>query len=309
MSKVAFIFPGQGAQHTGMGMDLFERSEDAKALFEKADALLDFDLMDLMNNEAAPIHETAYTQPALVAVSVAYYNEFKKQTDIKPDYVAGLSLGEYTAHVAANSLAFEDALKLVRKRGLYMEEAGKETKGAMAAVIKGDIEQIDKYCREDRGIVGIANYNSPLQIVISGEEAAVKRVSAKLSEEGVRVVPLQVSGAFHSPLMASAAEKLDLELQNIHFEPMEIKHVTNVTGETVESHDAIKGLLIDQLSGSVQWEKSVKYMIENGVDTFIEIGPGKTLAGLVKKINRKVKVYNVNTYQSIEEVKAKVKGE
>ncbi len=276
---------------------------------EKADEILDFDLMKLVSDEEAPINETAYTQPALVAVSVALMKEFQKQTDIQPDYVAGLSLGEYSAHVAADSLKFEDAVKLVRKRGLYMEEAGKETVGAMAAIVKGDVEKINSYCEEDPGIVGVANYNSPVQVVISGEKDAVERVSKRLAEEKTRVIPLKVSGAFHSPLMESAAIKFKLELDNVEFDEMKIPHVTNVTGGKVEHKDAIKDLLVEQLKGSVHWEKSIHHMIEEGVDTFVEIGPGNTLAGLVKKINRKVKVYNVNTFDSIEDVAFKLKGE
>ena len=309
MSKIAFVFPGQGAQHTGMGIDLVEQSETAKNLMTGADELLDFDLFDLLSNEEAPINETAFTQPALVAVSIALHNEFVKKSNIKPDFVAGLSLGEYSAHVAAGSLKFEDAITLVRKRGLFMEEAGKLIKGGMAAIVKGNVDTINTYCHEDDGIVGVANYNSPVQVVISGEEEAVLRVSARLSADKVRVIPLTVSGAFHSPLMESAANKFETELKNVNFGELEVPLLTNVTGQEVVSHEDIKGLLVQQLKGSVQWEKSIVNMIENGVDTFIEIGPGKTLAGLIKKINRKVKVLNINTFDSIETVSAQLKGE
>lgn len=309
MSKIAFVFPGQGAQHIGMGMDLVDKSEDAKFIYDVADELLDFDLMNIMSSNEELIHETAYTQPALVAVSMAYLHEFSKYTKIVPDYVAGLSLGEYSAHIAAGSLGFEDAIKLVRKRGLYMEEAGKETQGAMAAIVRGNAEKIAQYCSEDEGIVGVANYNSPVQVVISGEKEAVERVSARIEAEGTRVIPLKVSGAFHSPLMESAATKFKEELTNINFDQMDVKHVTNVTGEHTENLEVIKDLLVEQLKGSVQWEKSIQFMVNNGVDTFVEIGPGNTLAGLIKKIDRKVKVYNVNTFESIKEVGDKLKGE
>lgn len=302
MSKLAFIFPGQGAQETGMGLDLMEASEEAKSMLMKADQLLDFDLMDLLGNEEAPINQTAYTQPALVAVSMALHHELVKRLKVEPAYVAGLSLGEYSAHVAAGSLSFEDAVTLVRKRGLLMEEAGAATKGAMAAIVKGDKGKIAQYCQEDEGTVVVANYNSPVQVVISGEEDAVARVSEKLSAEGTRVIPLTVSGAFHSPLMESAASAFEKILETIEFNEMKVKLVTNVTGEAVEKVDEVKGLLVNQLKGSVMWEKSVESMIEDGVDTFVEIGPGKTLAGLIKKINRKVKVYNVNSWEQIEKV-------
>lgn len=309
MSKIAFVFPGQGAQHTGMGMDLVEQSQEAKNLMTVADELLDFDLFDLISNEDGPINETAFTQPALVAVSIALHNEFVNKTNIKPDYVAGLSLGEYSAHVASGSLKFEDAITLVRKRGLFMEEAGQLTKGAMAAIVKGDVDTINSYCLEDLGIVGVANYNSPVQVVISGEEEAVKRVSERLSADKVRVIPLNVSGAFHSPLMESAAVKFADELDNISFKEFQVPLFTNVTGDEVESCSVVKELLVQQLKGSVQWEKSIHSMIDKGVDIFIEIGPGKTLAGLIKKINRKVKVLNVNTFDSIETVCSQLKGE
>lgn len=309
MSKIAFVFPGQGAQHTGMGIDLIGQSDVAKNLMTVADELLDFDLFDLLSNEKAPINETAFTQPALVAVSIALHNEFIKKTNITPDFVAGLSLGEYSAHVAASSLKFEDAITLVRKRGLYMEEAGKLTKGAMAAIVKANVETIKTYCYEDSGIVSIANYNSPVQVVISGEETAVKRVSDRLSADKIRVIPLSVSGAFHSPLMESAARKFATELENVNFEDLKVPLVTNVTGKEIASNEVVKELLVKQLKESVQWEKSIITMIDKGVDIFVEIGPGKTLAGLIKKINRKVKVLNVNTFDSIEIVSAQLKGE
>ena len=307
MGKIAFVFPGQGAQHTGMGIDLVGQSDGAKNLMTMADELLDFDLFDLLSNEKAPINETAFTQPALVAVSIALHNEFIKRTNISPDYVAGLSLGEYSAHVAAGSLRFKDAIRLVRKRGLFMEEAGRLTKGAMAAVIKGNVETINRYCAEEAGIVSVANYNSPVQVVISGQETAVMRVSERLSVDKVRVIPLSVSGAFHSPLMESAASSFKAELENVTFEELKVPLFTNVTGEEVENKQVVKELLVKQLVGSVQWEKSITRMIDEGVDMFIEIGPGKTLAGLIKKINRKVKVFNVNTFDSIETVSEQLK--
>ncbi len=302
MNKLAFIFPGQGAQETGMGLDLLEKTEVARTMLELADDLVDFDLIDLLGNEEAPIHQTAYTQPALVAVSMALHRELVNRLKVQPDFVAGLSLGEYSAHVAAGSLSFEDAVKLVRTRGLLMEEAGAQTKGAMAAIVKGHKETIMNYCLEDEGVVVIANYNSPVQVVISGEETSVRRVSERLTEDGTRVIPLTVSGAFHSPLMESAARQFEAVLDDIVFGEMAVKLVTNVTAEVVEDVEEIEGLLVNQLKGSVQWEQSVEAMIADGVDTFVEIGPGKTLAGLIKKINRKVKVYNVDSLEQVEKI-------
>lgn len=310
MSKIAFVFPGQGAQQIGMGMDLVEQSQEAKELFDRANDLLDFDLYELCQKEGAPLDQTAYTQPALVAVSICLLEALKNQTNIKADFVAGLSLGEYSAHVAAGTLSFDDAITLVRKRGLFMEEAGANTKGSMAAVVRGNVDTIINYCKEDSGIVGVANFNSPQQVVISGETDAVERVSKRLEQDKVRVIPLSVSGAFHSPLMEEAAVKFEKELKTIEFNEFSIQLVTNVTGNSVASKEDIKSLLVNQLKGSVMWEKSIQYMVEQGVTTFVEIGPSNTLAGLIKKIDKSVTVYNVNTAQSLTEVASKLsKGE
>lgn len=302
MSKIAFVFPGQGAQVVGMGMDLVEQSLEAKTLFDQANECLDFDLYELCQNEGAPLDQTAYTQPALVTVSICLLEELKKLTSVKPDFVAGLSLGEYSAHVAAGTLSFTDAVKLVRKRGLYMEEAGASTKGTMAAVVRGNVDSIITYCNEDPGIVGVANFNSPQQVVISGEVDAVERVSKRLEADKIRVIPLSVSGAFHSPLMEEAANKFEKELENIVLKEIQIPLVKNVTGEVVKTKEVVKPLLVEQLKGSVLWEKSVITMINEGVKTFVEIGPSNTLAGLIKKIDKSVTVYNVNSMQSVGEV-------
>lgn len=302
MSKIAFVFPGQGAQVVGMGMDLVEQSLEAKTLFDQANECLDFDLYELCQKEGAPLDQTAYTQPALVTVSICLLEELKKLTSVKPDFVAGLSLGEYSAHVAAGTLSFTDAVKLVRKRGLYMEEAGASTKGTMAAVVRGNVDSIITYCNEDPGIVGVANFNSPQQVVISGEVDAVERVSKRLEADKIRVIPLSVSGAFHSPLMEEAANKFEKELENIVLKEIQIPLVKNVTGEVVKTKEVVKPLLVEQLKGSVLWEKSVITMINEGVKTFVEIGPSNTLAGLIKKIDKSVTVYNVNSMQSVGEV-------
>lgn len=308
MKKIAFIFPGQGAQHKGMGMDLLDQSQEAKKCFEVANSLLDFDLYDLCSNEKAPIDQTAYTQPALVAVSICLLNELKRLVDIVPDYVAGLSLGEYSALVAADILSYEDAIQLVRKRGLYMEEVGRMTQGGMAAVMKGDQNLIEQECANDPGVVGIANYNSPVQVVISGEKDAVERVSSQLAEKKMRVIPLKVSGAFHSPLMEPAAQKFEKELVHVKLKSGKIPYITNVTGEVITDISETKTLLVEQLKGAVLWEKSVRTMIDEGVDTFVEIGPGNTLAGLVKKIDRSVKVLNLNSYEALKTIVNELEG-
>jgi [acyl-carrier-protein] S-malonyltransferase len=302
MSKLAFVFPGQGAQVLGMGMDLVEQSHDAKNLFDQANELLDFDLYELCQKEGSPLDQTAYTQPALLAVSICLLEALKKRINRKADFVAGLSLGEYSAHVAAGTLSFKDAITLVRKRGLLMEEAGSTTQGTMAAVVRGNIDSVLRYCEEDHGIVGVANFNSPQQIVISGEVDAVERVTKRLEADKVRVIPLSVSGAFHSPLMEGAAQKFEKELDHVNFNDFSIDLVTNVTGEVVKSKDHNKHLLVNQLKESVLWEKSILTMVKQGVTTFVEIGPSNTLAGLIKKIDKNVTVYNVNSAQSVNEV-------
>jgi len=308
MNKIAYVFPGQGAQHVGMGMDLIEQFHEAKALFDRANDCLDFDLYELCQKEGAPLELTSYTQPALVAVSICLLEAFKRKIDIEVDYVAGLSLGEYSAHVAAGTLSFEDAIMLVRKRGIFMEEAGSLTQGTMAAVVRGNVDSIIQYCKEDSGVVGVANFNSPQQIVISGEVDAVERVSKRLEQDKVRVIPLSVSGAFHSPLMESAAVKLENELEDVCFNDFSTQLVTNVTGEVVTDIKDVKKLLVNQLKDSVLWEKSIQYMISKGVKTFIEVGPSNTLAGLIKKIDKSVTVYNINTAQSINEVASLLEG-
>lgn len=303
MKKMAIVFPGQGAQHTGMGMDLWERSTTGRQILERANQVLDFDLIDLCGNSQAPIDQTAYTQPALLAVSVALYEEFREQTGIKADYFAGLSLGEYSALVAAGGLDYEAAIKLVRKRGIYMEQAGKQTAGAMAAVLRAKSDIVAKYCQQESGRVSIANYNCPGQVVISGEKEAVKRVSERFLAEGIKVIGLKVSGAFHSPLMATAAINLAQELEKIEVKELQQPYITNVTGEKYSGQD-IKNLLVEQLTTGVQWERSVRTLIAAGVDTFIEMGPGKTLAGLIRKIDREVAVYTVNSLADIDLVRA-----
>ena len=302
MGKIAFVFPGQGAQHQGMGMDVYEKSVEGKQLLESANRILDFDLLELISSENENLNQTAFTQPALLAVSIALMEEFSQRTKIKADYVAGLSLGEYSALVAAGAIDFEKAVSLVRKRGQYMEEAGASTKGSMAAIMKPNLERILDLCEQESQKVVIANYNSPVQVVISGEEEAVARVSQQLSEEKVRVIPLQVSGAFHSPLMKQAALRLEKELETIEIKSIQIPYVANINAAIIEETSKIKELLCQQVSGSVRWQQCVEKMIEKGVDTFYEIGPGTTLNGLIKKIDKNVKVINVNTLASIEEI-------
>lgn len=305
MGKIAFVFPGQGAQHQGMGMDVYEKSVEAKQLLDSANHNLDFDLLELISSGNDNLNQTAFTQPALLAVSIVLMKEFMQRTGIEADYVAGLSLGEYSALVASGALEFEEAVVLVRKRGQYMEAAGASTKGSMVAIMKPDIERIQQLCEQEKQVV-IANYNSPLQVVISGEEEAVARVAKQLADDKVRVIPLQVSGAFHSPLMETAAVSLSHELERIEIRPLRIPYVANINAQIIQDSEEVKSLLCQQVSGSVRWQQCVERLIEEGVDTFYEIGPGTTLNGLIKKINKNVNVINVNTLASIDEIADKM---
>jgi len=277
----AFVFPGQGAQSIGMGKGF------AESLLDKANEILGFDLKKIvLEGPEEELKQTAITQPAILTISIAM---FKQQTE-KPAFVAGHSLGEYSALVAAGSISFEDAVKTVHLRGKFMQEAVPIGVGAMAAVLIDNRELIINICKEI-GNVWPANFNAPGQIVISGEKTAVESASAKLKEAGVRkIIPLAVSAPFHCPLMQPAADKLKIELGKIEIKDANIPVVANVTAKPVTSGQEIKELLFRQVTGSVLWEDSVRYMISQGVDNFVEVGPGQVLTGLIKKTrgNREV---------------------
>lgn len=302
MNKIAFIFPGQGAQYIGMGKEIIENNVQSKAIFDIAKEALDFDLEDVCFNSEEKLNITEYTQPAILTISIAILQAVEA-LGIFPDYVGGLSLGEYTALVANRSIDFRDAVLLVRKRGQYMEEAALNTKGTMAVVIGSDINLIKEICNQTEGIVDIANYNSNTQSVIAGEAFAVERASKILLEKNFRVIPLKVSGAFHSPLMNDAANKLEIALDKTKIKSFTIPYVTNVTGEIIKTNDPVKDLLVKQVKKPVKWESCIYSLIEEGVDTFIEIGPGKTLTGLIKKIDRSKKAFNVEDIKSLNHLK------
>ncbi|QRG65544.1 ACP S-malonyltransferase [Brevibacillus choshinensis] len=290
MGKVAFVFPGQGSQFVGMGQALTEQSEAARLVFQQADEALGFSLSSLcFEGPEEELRLTANTQPAILTASVAVLAAFKeKQPEFKPDFVAGHSLGEYSALVAAGALSFADAVKTVRARGQFMEEAVPAGEGAMAAVLNLDRAVLHAVCEavtQSGHPVQMANMNCAGQIVISGSAEGVKLAGEKAKEAGAkRVLPLNVSGPFHSSLMQPAADKLHAVLAGITVEEASIPVVANVTARPVSEAQTIVDSLVKQVSAPVLWEDTVQWMVEQGVTTFVEIGPGKVLAGLIKKI-------------------------
>ena len=304
---IAFVFPGQGAQVVGMGKDFYENSELSRDIFDEAAKLLDFDVKKVCFEENEAINITEYTQAAMLTTSVAML-EVLKEKGLKPDVCAGLSLGEYCALVASGVMEFEDAVKAVRQRGILMQEAVPTGIGAMSAIIGLDGDVIADIC-DKIDEVSVANYNCPGQIVITGKKEAVEKANEELKEAGAkRCIMLNVSGPFHSAMLKTAGEELYKVLENVEIKDFEIPYVTNVTAKYVtnENKNEIKEMLRDQVSSSVLWIQSVENMINQGVDTFVEIGPGKTLTGFIKKIakamDKEVTTYNVEKYEDVEVV-------
>lgn len=303
MGKTAFIFPGQGAQSVGMGKDAYDAVPAARDLFLTADEQLGFPLSSIIfNGPDEDLKQTVNTQPALLATSMAYLEAIRGK-GIEPDYVAGHSLGEYSALVCAGVLSFEEAVSIVRARGEYMEAAVPGGQGAMAAVLGADREALSELCKNitaEGHVVELANMNCPGQIVISGSAQGVAAAAERVKEAGgKRAIPLEVSGPFHSTLMKEAANRLADKLEQAAFNTPSVPVVANVTARPVEDAAAIRGLLVEQVYSPVLWHDSVEWMIAQGVDTFVEIGPGSVLSGLIKKIDKSVKVINVNSLDSV----------
>lgn len=301
MRKLAFIYPGQGAQKAGMGADFYENSSAARELFDKAGEALDFDLKKLCFEEDERLHRTEFTQPAMVTTCLAMTRVLKEQ-GIGPDMTAGLSLGEYAAIAAAGAFEELDAIRLARKRGILMEHAVPSGKGTMCAILGMSGEDVENEIREMADVT-IANYNCPGQIVITGETEAVKRAAEQLKAAGARrTLFLNVSGPFHSPFLHTAGEDLKKEIEKIQIHPLNIPYVANAAAVKVENKEEIAGLLSRGVYSPVRWQQSIECMIADGVDTFIEIGPGKTLSGFMKKINPQVSMLHISTWEDVKTV-------
>lgn len=297
MSKLAFIFPGQGAQKAGMGKDFYENSEAARSFFDNAQKILDFDLKEMCFGEHEELNLTEYTQPCMVSVCLAIVQELKKR-GITPDITAGLSLGEYAAVAAAGGMNELDAIKLVRRRGILMQSTVPAGEGSNGSCFRIRWQKKIEEILESFENVWIANYNCPGQIVITGLTNEVQQASLALKEAGAkRVVELKVSGPFHSLLLKPAGEALLKEMESMSFSTLQVPYVANATAEIVTDSKKISTFFAKGIYSSVRWQQSIETMLENGVDTFVEIGPGKTLAGFMRKIAPKATVYNVSSFE------------
>lgn len=300
MTKTAFLFAGQGSQTVGMARDLYEYSPIVRETFDQASQILGYDIRDLIDNQEDKLHQTRYTQPAILATSLAIYRLLAEK-GIKPDMVAGLSLGEYSALVASGALAFEDAIALIAKRGEFMETAAPAGTGKMVAVLNTDVNLIEEVCSSvTSGIVSPANYNTPAQIVIGGEVAAVDEAVELLKEAGVkRMIPLNVSGPFHTALLRPASEQLAQALEEVEFADFQVELVGNTEAKVMKKED-IKSLLTRQVMEPVRFYESIATMQEAGVTNFIEIGPGKVLSGFVKKIDKTAHVVAIEDIEGLQ---------
>jgi [acyl-carrier-protein] S-malonyltransferase len=301
MSKTALLFAGQGAQVVGMGRDLAEACSSAKAWFECANAILGYDLASICFSGPEPeLTKTEHAQPGIFLVSWAAFELLKERVpSMSFQATAGLSLGEFTALTAAGAMSFEDGLKVVRQRGRFMQEACAATQGGMAAIIGLGEAATREVCTE-AGVV-LANLNCPGQLVISGATEKLAPACALAKAKGaMRALPLTVAGAYHSPLMASAQPKIEAELAHVTFRPPAVPVIANVTAQPHEGPDAIRARLVEQVTSSVRWEESMRYLIAQGFTRFIELGPGRALSGFMRRIDKTVQILNVEDLTSLE---------
>lgn len=301
MGKIAFVFPGQGAQFVGMGKDIYENNETARKEFDKIFSSLSFDLKTAMfEGPEETLKKTKYTQPAIVAMSLVL-EKLVREKGIKPDFVAGHSVGEYAAIGSGEFLSLEDAVKLTAFRGETMNEIAEKVNGGMAAIIGMDSDKIQEVLKTVEGVVEAVNFNEPKQTVIAGQKDAIERACVALKEAGAkRAMALAVSGPFHSSLMEPAGDKLRAEAEKYSFKEGTAKLVANTTADFISTPDEIKAEIYAQSFGPVKWVDTVKKLKENGVDTIYEIGPGKVLAGLIKKIDKEITVININSLSDVE---------
>ncbi len=303
MSKTAYIFPGQGSQSVGMGRDLFDSFPSSKAAFDEADEALGFSISEMcFAGTDEDLALTANTQPAILTTSIAAFRAIEAEGFAKPDFVAGHSLGEYSALVAAGSLSLGDAVKTVRKRGTYMQDAVPVGVGAMAAILGLDAEAVEEGCKEaaKEQICSPANINSPKQTVIAGNAEAIDRACEILKEKGARrTVKLNVSAPFHCDLMKPAQEQLAVDLQEINFKDLESPVIENVSAEENSEGKRVGEALTQQVSSTVKWLQTIEYLLGEGVETLVEVGAGKVLSGLVRQIDRDVRVFNVGDSESL----------
>ncbi len=307
MAKIVYLFPGQGAQFLGMGKDFYDQFEVARKIYDDADKKLGFSLSKLcFEGPEEMLTQTINSQPAIYTTSWAIWEVLHSLGKIKQSaqtVYAGLSLGEFTAHSACGSWSFADGLGLVQKRAQFMQKAATETNGTMASVLNLDFEVIDQICQNVNGIVQSANYNSRSQIVISGEKKAVEEASIKLVEAGARkVIPLSVSGAFHSPLMAGAENGLREAVGKVAIRTTDNAVYSNVTADVVKGEVEIRAAVVKQLTAPVKWYQTIEKLVELGYTEYVELGPGKVLAGLIKRINKDVNVVSINNVTDIEKL-------